>query len=98
MMEALLWFAREMGLKLQVNDWKEPWDCETDVSLLLQLRGELRELTAAIRADNHMAVIEEAADVANYAMMLADNHRTILADIASDAPLQAAPTEGEKDG
>ena len=93
MIEALLWFAREMGLKLQANEWKQPWDGESDTNLLQCLWDEMKELDKAIRQGHHLAVIEEAADVANYAMMLADNHRTILEDAAADA----APTTGEGD-
>lgn len=78
-------FAQDMERKLQNNDHKGHWgNCDFGY-LRRRLRTELRELMLAL--DSHRTrgdlvsgerVISEAADVANFAMMVADNARRQL--------------------
>lgn len=78
-------FAREMEKKLQQNDHKGGWEDCTAEDLMRMLKDEVRELERALRTPcpncgremlpQHMEnVASEAADVANFAMMLYDNH------------------------
>ena len=81
-------FSQLMELRLKENDYKGGWDKDTLEYLLSGLEGELKELSNNIRGyiycpkanvyeycppdteeDN---IISEAADVANFAMMIAD--------------------------
>lgn len=78
--DPLAWFAQEMERRLRVNDHKPGWEDLTDAWLLHRLRQETQELTLALASFKGQparayAVIEEAADVANFAMMVADNAR-----------------------
>jgi NTP pyrophosphatase (non-canonical NTP hydrolase) len=92
--DEVLWFAQEMERKLKVNDYKGHWDnCEFSYlsRRLNQETGELRRALqrfknlpegpayeeSAMVAASH--VIAEAADVANFAMMIADQIRPWLA-------------------
>ena len=66
-----------MRRKLRENRYKGGWQEETSEFLLNKLGEEVEELTEAIQADNLSRfdlrdVIDEAADVGNMAMMLAD--------------------------
>lgn len=85
--ERILWFSRRMEKKLRQNDHKGHWRNCTRAYLLRRLRTELKELAAesgnfgrltkksmtdAGLQDSARALISEAADVANFAMMLAD--------------------------
>lgn len=78
--EEVLWFAKEMENKLQENDHKGGWQDESYSSLFNMLEKEVRELCSAL-IDNRSAgseledVRSEAADVANFAMMIADKAR-----------------------
>lgn len=69
-------FAREMEDRLRANDHKGGWKSCTRGYLLRRLRTELRELVSALNrrgADyDSSEVVSEAADVANFAMMIAD--------------------------
>ena len=87
MRQQVEWFANQMENKLMENDHKGGWvDCDP-LWLLKRLREEVGELerelfkTCSCRgcADcNHLnmpnkdRVVREAADVANFAMMIAD--------------------------
>ena len=62
-------FARAMETQLRKNDWKGHWRHCTGTYLFNRLRGEVNELSRASTADR----LKEAADVANFAMMIADN-------------------------
>lgn len=73
-------FALLMEEKLRENDHKGCWQGDTAGGLfsrLMEEAGELREALAAWRAGSAVADIvlvgREAADVANFALMLADN-------------------------
>lgn len=67
----VLWFANEMERQLQANDHKTGWDRMAARQLLNRLKQETIELGRAIESGKNVA--EEAADVANFAMMIADN-------------------------
>ena len=82
------WFARQMEAKLQKHDDRGGWDsCSADYLLrrIADERGELgrqlRKLARKIAKGGTVTraegaeVIAEAADVANFAMMIADNWR-----------------------
>ena len=71
----VLKFTQNMETKLRANDHKNGW---TDIGLtrLFELLiGETTELAEALEEDDARNVIAECADVANYAMMIADNVR-----------------------
>lgn len=69
-------FAIEMERQLRENDHKDGWDGLSMQQLINRVRQETGELEQAIqkarRDDSWGKVIEEAADVANFAMMIAD--------------------------
>ena len=72
--ESVRWFAGQMELKLRKHDdsrgssgWK---DCDNKY-LLSRLFEEYLELVIAARDSGD--IIPEAVDVANFAMMIADN-------------------------
>lgn len=62
-------FAQLMERRLRANDHKGGWRGDTPHALLRRLREETDELYLAITAED---VGNEAADVANFAMMIAD--------------------------
>lgn len=66
-------FAQCMETKLKQNDHKGGWENLTYAELFDKLRGEVDELEAAIAAEPTLNVVFEAADVANFAMMIAWN-------------------------
>jgi len=75
-------FAAAMEEKLTENDAKGGWQGCTLKWLLNRLRQETSELSNALdraskstKAKDADAVLSEAADVANFAMMLAENAR-----------------------
>lgn len=73
------WFAEQMELALQRNDRKGGWSNCSDDFLWQRLGSEREELRYAMFPDDPSAVdkeqvVAEAADVANFAMMIADNH------------------------
>ncbi len=85
--ERIRWFARRMEKKLRQNDHKGHWSNCTRAYLIRRMRTELKELAAKVTnfgrltrksmtdaglQDSARALISEAADVANFAMMLAD--------------------------
>lgn len=75
--DSVKWFAEQMELKLQENDAKGGWDDCGIYWLLERLREETRELEIAIDIHRdlgapHNNIVKEAADVANFAMMVAD--------------------------
>ena len=66
------WFANEMQRRLEENDHKSGWRELTNKRLLRHLRKEVDELEQAIQ-EGKSTVVSEAADVANFVMMIADN-------------------------
>ncbi len=65
-------FAETMEQRLRANDHKGGWTrCEV-LWLLGRLREEVEELEREILRGEPAAIVHEAADVANFAMMIAD--------------------------
>ena len=62
-------FAAAMERELRANDYKGGWTHMTMRRLMTRLRQEVEELE---NADGTESVMREAADVANFAMMIAD--------------------------
>jgi NTP pyrophosphatase (non-canonical NTP hydrolase) len=61
-----------MEQKLRANDHKGGWDDDTLGALFARLLEEVEELRAGIDLRSGSCIIDEAADVANFCMMLAD--------------------------
>jgi hypothetical protein len=78
-------FAEAMEMQLRKNDWKKHWRHCTGAYLFNRLRGEVNELSRSVLPDERL---KEAADVANFAMMIADNAKRC-------APAAPASGEGE---
>jgi len=71
------WLGKAMKRKLTRNKCKVHWSDESNERLLELLKDEVDELEYAIKTSKTPnTVLNEAADVANIAMMLADNHLT----------------------
>lgn len=70
-------FAEQMELKLRKNDHKGHWDVCRPGYLIDRLKEETKELEKILYSENPKQIISEAADVANFAMMIADNERTM---------------------
>ena len=102
------WFAQQMELKLRENDHKGDWIAFGCDYLQRRMRAESVELEQAIvdagsppwgqDEPHRVAIIREAADVANFAMMLADNWRGGEIDTAFEAlgeqqPQPVTPTQ-----
>lgn len=79
-------FARLMEKKLRKHDDRPGWKDETRGWLLSRLRDETEELHRAIHKPDHGQPLDseligrEAADVANFAMMIADVCGALEAD------------------
>lgn len=70
---SLIWFAGEMEKRLEANDHKTGWQFATLQYLSMRLTQERKELERAIKNKDIKNVVEECADIANFAMMIADN-------------------------
>ncbi|WP_242466756.1 hypothetical protein [Brevibacillus brevis] len=84
--EEVLWFAEQMEAKLKENDHKEGWNGCGIFWLKNRLIEEVNELSDAMDAGHNSEsgldvenIIREAADVANFAMMIADKAKKRLA-------------------
>jgi len=66
------WFAEHMECELRANDHKPGWQHDSVVSLLARTHEELTELSECLHSGDGERIVSEAADVANFAMMLAD--------------------------
>jgi hypothetical protein len=75
MRPTLKWFAEQMETKLQENDYKHGWENCTTSYLIGRLDEELNELKAGLVKGSPSQIVAEAADVANIAMMIADNNK-----------------------
>lgn len=72
----LAWFAEQMMAKLNANRHKgDDWAALGDSRLLQLLGDEVEELAESTNGADIEAIIAEAADVANFAMMIADAAR-----------------------
>lgn len=70
------WFAEQMELALRDNDYKGGWGGMSYRQLKSRLDEEVCEVELAYYAGhNTERLIRETADVANFAMMIADNSR-----------------------
>ena len=81
--KAIDWFAGRMKMKLMNNLHKAHWSEADDEYLLSRLKGESVELHEELFAKSTCcpeAIIDECADVANFAMMIADNLRNSNAE------------------
>ena len=81
MRQVVKWFSEEMENKLNENDDKGGWrDCKTSY-LLKRLKEETAELEEALldKAEA-LKILSEAVDIANFAMMIADNAEVEEAD------------------
>ncbi len=71
----VLAFADAMMRELEINAGKGSWSHESVGWLLRRLKQEVRELDRALKKGAPMGdVISEAADVGNFAMMIATNY------------------------
>jgi NTP pyrophosphatase (non-canonical NTP hydrolase) len=72
----LRWFVEQMEMKLKANDHRGGWHNEYTEFFLARMNDEYRELVTALEQGDFEAAITECADLANFAMMLADHlHR-----------------------
>lgn len=77
----VLWFAEQMESQLRLHDeakGKQGWKGMTFLELFELLDEERKELSNALRDGTAEDLIHEAADVANIAMMVADNAKTAI--------------------
>ena len=69
------WFAEIMKGELEKHLDRPGWKDETTEWLCERLDEEVKELKQAVRNnESDQEVIEECADVGNFAMMIADNY------------------------
>jgi NTP pyrophosphatase (non-canonical NTP hydrolase) len=74
--EEVQWFATRMEQELRENDHKGGWQNDNWRDLLARLHEEMHELWHVCNYGANADIIaEEAADIANFAMMIADNAR-----------------------
>lgn len=77
--EGLAWFRERMAEKLEENRYKKPWSEKEIDYLFRRMLDEVEELRHALRdtqANRYAtkeSIIPECADVANFAMMIANN-------------------------
>ncbi len=67
-------FSKTMEANLRDNDHKGGWGACSNYFLLDRMFEEWLELRDAVRSKDPDKIRHEAADVANFAMMLADNN------------------------
>ena len=72
-LEAVDMFAELMMEKLRRNRHKAHWKHVDKTWLLGRLKDELKELEEAMEAGDSLSLVYECADVANFAMMIANN-------------------------
>lgn len=78
----VVWFAEKMEAILRLNDHKSHWSDATNGYLLDRLWQEVHELQRAmLRESDPKDVIAECCDVANFAMMIADNFESIAREL-----------------
>lgn len=74
-------FSDIMEFKLRANDYKGGWTSDDPNSLFAKLEDKVRDMSMSLEGHKHDAkmdawdLIYVAADIANYAMMVADNVR-----------------------
>ena len=76
------WFAEHMELRLMENDHKSGWDDESREFLLGRLEANYHSLYAKLQGYGSCfdadGTIRKAVNIANFAMMIADNSRSNL--------------------
>lgn len=72
------WFAEQMEEKLRQNDYKGGWDKCSMQYLTMRLTQERKELNKLLKKKNKSSedITKECVDIANFAMMIADNLKT----------------------
>lgn len=68
-------FAEAMENKLLKNDWKRHWSHMNIQYLSMRLSQEREELRKAVERGDPEEILSEAADVANFAMFIAETKR-----------------------
>lgn len=97
------WFGEIMDDLLTENDHKPGWKGEPMSYLLDRLEQEVEELKAELETrpepatDEAMGwrdrrIIKEAADIANFCMMIADVQRESARGLSRGDPTQSKPT------
>lgn len=89
----VLAFAVAMENQLRRNDWKGGWQGDDTIFLFPRITEELDELRGACFGlyQNRDRVLPEAADVANFCMMVADVAGCLSKDgVSVQTPLQSA--------
>lgn len=73
----IMWFSRQMEIVLRNNDFKGGWKHCSHRYLLASLDQERDELMLALNNPRSINedVINECVDIANFAMMIAENFR-----------------------
>jgi hypothetical protein len=69
------WFAGRMEQKLRANDHKGGWEDDYLNDLFKRLLEEVEELRREVKERNGLSIIDEAADVANFCLFIADRCR-----------------------
>jgi hypothetical protein len=70
-------FAADMEVQLSANEWRGGWNAESLANMLARLDEQRRQLKLAVKRLSQGKVqpgevVRRAADVANYAMIVAD--------------------------
>jgi hypothetical protein len=73
--EPVRWFATQMERKLRKHDDRDGWGTFRLDQLFERLCEEVDELRLEVERRAGLGIIGEAADVANFAMMIADRVR-----------------------
>jgi NTP pyrophosphatase (non-canonical NTP hydrolase) len=96
----VVWFADAMERKLRENDYKRHWLTLGMQTLSMRLTQEREELRDAVASGDAARTLDEAADVANFAMMIADKVRDGSAadGVAVDRGEVSSPNHGRLDG
>lgn len=108
----IAWFAEQMQQKLSENEHKDSWNSESLQGLNLGMLSEQWEMLEAIKAllDDLVApgkgaplrrareLIRECADVANFAMMIADNAALLAFEKTEEPPQDALGQLGRHPG
>lgn len=77
--KSVRWFADQMQYKLNINRHKNHWSECTYSYLIERLKEEVNELSVHVDSsdvfnpENKQMIIKECADVANFAMIIADS-------------------------
>ncbi len=69
------WFAEQMESKLRENDHKNGKLDDSPSELFKRMVQEVEEVDDAMRISGHGVIVQECADVANFAMMIAHSFR-----------------------